>query len=134
MNIEYISGFFDADGSITLCKQKKSNKFRYPKIDITNNYIEILEQIQKFLIEQGIVSHISTKPAKKENHNISYVLAAQRNHAIELCKLLKSKHPKKQHRINCITKYYKNVTPRNGKYSEKLSSKKEAFERLFFWP
>lgn len=33
MNIDYISGFFDADGSITMSKLKSTDPYRTLKID-----------------------------------------------------------------------------------------------------
>lgn len=132
MNIEYISGFFDADGSITLVKNKKTNQFKSLKIDFCNNYLNILEEIQKYLIKQGIKSYLSKKLPKKSTHNINYTLTVQGNYALNLCKILKSKHPKKLHRINSINKYWLQITKRNGKYSINDINRKYAFERLFF--
>ena len=47
MTLQYISGFFDADGSITMCKDSKSDTYKTIKIDFTNTYITILKEIQK---------------------------------------------------------------------------------------
>lgn len=133
ITLNYISGFFDADGSITLSNNSNSSKYKYLKIDFTNTEKELLEEIQQLLLEYDIKTYISTKPARKINHSISYVLSASNNYAIKLCQLLNSRHPKKLHRINCINKYYNIVTIRNGKYNTNQISKKLAFERLFFW-
>lgn len=133
MNIQYISGFFDADGSITLTKSSKGSFYRYPKIDLTNTKLKILQSIQKYLKLQDIKSYISNKPARKQTHSISYVLSISNNYAIKLCNLLTSHHPMKYHRINVILKYYTLVTLRNGKYNSKQQMSKLAFERLFFW-
>ena len=46
MNWEYISGFFDADGCITISKPTK-NKNKTIQISFHNNEIEILENIKK---------------------------------------------------------------------------------------
>lgn len=133
MNLDYISGFFDADGSITLCHMD-SSPYRTIKIDFTNVEICILKEIQNFLQQNyNIKTNISVKPPKKESHQTSYALSATYRAAFDLCTLLKSKHPKKLHRINTILKYYDRVTKRNGKYSEKEQQRKLAFERLFFW-
>lgn len=133
MNIQYISGFFDADGSITLSKKRSSSLYRYPKIDFTNTKIKILIEIERYLKSVDIVAHISKKDPRKNNHSQSFVLSISGNNAIKLCYLLNSLHPVKRHRINTILKHYKKVTPRNGKYNKRLHSKKLAFERMFFW-
>lgn len=132
MNINYISGFFDADGSITLtCKSK--NEFKSPQISFHNTEISILQEIQNYLfLNYNIKGYISTKKPIKENHSIAYDLKYTGNNSKILSKLLISIHPKKRHRLNCINKYYNIVTKRNGKYNIKELSKKLAFERLFF--
>jgi hypothetical protein len=42
--------------------------------------------------------------------------------------------PEKVHRANLILVRYKAVTPRNGKYSDRLKHDKLEFEQLFFHP
>jgi hypothetical protein len=133
MNISYISGFFDADGSITMCHNLKNDKFKTIKIDFTNIELELLKSIQSYLfVEHNLKLFISTKPSKRSAHSISYSLSLSSNQkCITLCKLLKSNHPKKLHRINTIIKYHDKVTNRNGKYTEQQITRKLAYERLF---
>lgn len=133
MNIDYISGFFDADGSITLSRKYKSAKYRSIKLDFSNNELYILEEIKEFLLTKNIKSYISKKPAKKITHQDSYSLSVQGSYALRLCKLLNLKHSKKIHRINCVNKYWNKVTIRNGKYTNTQIKSKLAFERLFFY-
>lgn len=135
MNENYISGFFDADGSITLCNQTKNSKYKSIKIDFTNVYLEILLEIQEFLLKKyDLKSYISSKEPKSINHNKSYSLTFSNDYAYKLCKIINSFHPKKKFRINTILKYYKSVTKRNGKYSNNNIKRKLAFERLFYLP
>jgi hypothetical protein len=136
MTLQYISGFFDADGSITLCKKSKNELYRTIRLDFTNTYINILEEIQKYMLEEhNIKLHLSTKAAKKENHAVGYSLTCNSNQeCLKLCRLLDSHHPKKLHRINTILKYHDVVTMRNGKYTDKQVTRKLAYERLFFLP
>ena len=136
MTLQYISGFFDADGSISMSKSSKNDTYKCIKIDFTNTYITILEEIQKYLLdEHGIKTHISKKAIRKENHNIGYSLSCNSNQTcLKLCKLLDSHHPKKLHRINTVLKYHDTVTIRNGKYTDKQAIRKLAYERLFFLP
>lgn len=130
---DYISGFFDADGSITL--SHNSNKlYRTPKLDFTNVELEPLQKIQDFFKENGINMYISTKLPRKKSHSTSYTLSCSNNNAIKALEFINSLHPKKRHRINTILKYYKQVTMRNGKYTSKQHTRKIAFERLFFFP
>ena len=135
MNEDYISGFFDADGSITMSYNSKNDKFRTLKIDFTNTKLNILLDIQAFLLEKyNLHLYISTKPAKKENHSIGYTLSCTSNQqCYKLCTILRSVHPKKKHRINTILKYHNGVTVRNGKYKENELNRRLAYERLFFF-
>ena len=131
MNIDYINGFFDADGSITISKQYKTSKYKALKIDFPNTELCILEEIKSYLLDLGIKSYLNTKPPKKDTHQTGYTLSLSGEYAFNLCKLLTPKHLKKLHRVNCVIKYWKDVTSRNGKYSSKQISRKLAFERLF---
>lgn len=133
MNIDYISGFFDADGSISIGRKHKSAKYKSLKLDFANNELYVLEEIKKFLLTYNIKSYISKKLAKKITHQDSYTLSVQGSYALKLCKLLKLKHSKKIHRVNCINKYWNKVTIRNGKYTDTQIKSKLAFERLFFY-
>lgn len=136
MTLDYISGFFDADGSITMSKQSKTACFKTIKIDFTNTYLSIVEEIQKYLLnEYNIKTYISKKPKNNVKHNIGYALSCGSNQeCLRLCRLLKSHHPKKLHRINTVLKYHNLVTIRNGKYTNKQIIRKLAYERLFFLP
>jgi len=133
MNIQYITGFFDADGSITLSKTSKDSTYRTIKIDFTNVELAVLKEIEYYLLQQGIKGYFATKPARKATHQISYALSYKYNNALKLCKLIQSKHPKKLHRINTILKYHNIVTKRNGKYTDREIERKLAYERLFFF-
>ena len=59
MNIDYISGFFDADGSITMSKPKSTDPYRTLKIDFTNTKVEILLLRTKYKLKQGIIAYLS---------------------------------------------------------------------------
>ena len=65
MNWNYISGFFDADGSISLVKaSKKCNKTL--QVSFSNCEKRILESIQEYIIKEvGATGHISIKKKKK---------------------------------------------------------------------
>lgn len=133
MNFTYISGFFDADGSISLLSIHK-NEHKSIQVSFCNNELSILEAIQSFLHNEiQIKGAISRKKARKKTHADNYELKYTRNAALKLLENIQSNHPKKRHRIAVALQYYKGVTRRNGKYNERGLSKKEAFSRLFYW-
>lgn len=133
MTINYISGFFDADGSISMSYNNKKDRYKSLHIDFTNTEKDILTLIQKFLKNENISSVLTCKKKYKINHNKGFTLKISGNqNCIKLCRILKSNHPKKLHRINTILKYHNKVTKRNGKYKFNEHLKKVAYERLFF--
>ena len=134
INDSYISGFFDADGSITMSKNGHNNTYRTLKIDFTNTQLETLKDIQKYLQDTyGLKLFIATKPSTKEQWAECYTLTTSANRVCyKLCEIIKSHHPKKMHRINTVLKYHNAVVKRNGKYNEREKMRRLAYERLFF--
>tara|TARA_R110001592_G_scaffold31018_4_gene110035 strand:+ start:2417 stop:2830 length:414 start_codon:yes stop_codon:yes gene_type:complete len=132
MNWNYISGFFDADGSITLVNPGNS-KYKTVYLSFHNNELVILESIQTFIDkETGVKGVIVEKKAKSENHNIAYDLKYDfLPKVITIANHLKIKHPKKKHRIKVVQELAL-IIPRNGKYSEELLLKRKELEELFF--
>ena len=134
INDYYISGFFDADGSITMSKSGHNNPFRTLKIDFTNTQLNTLKEIQRYLLDTyGLKLSISTKPSKRAQWAESYTLSTTANRVCyKLCEIIESHHPKKMHRINTVLKYHNSVIKRNGKYNERERVRRLAYERLFF--
>lgn len=124
MNKSYVSGFFDADGYVTVMKPN-SNEEPTVVIGFTNCYLTILLSIQELLsTELDIKGVIRTKKPSKENHSVAYDL---RFRGIKKCLLLaaylESVHPKKRFRLDLIKELSSN-TPRNGKYTEEVKQKR----------
>lgn len=132
MNWDYISGFFDADGSVTLAKSNKNVKFKSLQVSFSNNELIILQEIQKF-IYQDVQSkgYIATKPSKNINHEQSYELRFYRKQSLTVLNKIKSHHPKKIHRIMIANKI-QFETKRNGKYSDSEANKRNKLIEEFF--
>lgn len=120
----YTAGFLDADGSVSLRKERKDlpNYCRSPCVEFFNCDITILEKIQ-----QKWGGKIGTKHSNKENHNTSYELRIGGDSAYNLLKEVVPYmlHRKKSKRANLIVEHYKQCTPRNGKYTRDQIEKKE---------
>lgn len=117
MNWNYISGFFDADGSISFTKAGNS-KNKTLQVSFHNNEADILIGIQFFIYKElGFKGTMSVKPPKKETHKTSYELKFVYNQAYKVSCKLKSIHPKKKHRIKIYHKIQQ-ATVRNGKYTD----------------
>lgn len=118
MNKDYITGFFDADGYITISKEHK-NENAIPVIGFTNNVLEILLEIQEIIYNDlKLKGHISKKVPKNENHSIGYDLKYKGiSKCILISNYLNSKHPKKKLRFELLVDLHK-ATKRNGKYTK----------------
>lgn len=132
MNWEYITGFFDADGSITLTKNQK-NRHKSPQISFHNNEIDILLDIQEFIYKElNIKGFISKKRKAKEHHGQQYDLKYEGfPKCVKLSKNIKSIHFKKLKRMLLLELIHA-VTPRNGKYQEETLKTRSELEFQFF--
>lgn len=133
MNWDYISGFFDADGSIMLTKNG-GNEMPTIQLSFHNNDVKLITQIRDFILnETGVSGNISKKPPRKSNHNMAFDLKYSLRKALIVIAKIKSSQRAKKHKIDTCLKFYVAVTPRNGRYSERALAKKYAFYRLFYW-
>lgn len=132
MNWEYISGFFDADGHITLSTMNKG-KNKTVCVGFTNIDLKLLEEIKEFIDGQILGSgSISKRTSKEEHHSTCYNLVYRYNLALLVAEKINSKHYKKSKKIKHVLNDYKKVTPRNGKYTEDMKKIREKFVNEFF--
>lgn len=131
MTWEYISGFFDADGSITAAKASK-NGSKVIQISFANNELNILKDIQQFILKDlNIKGAISKKTPKQESHSINYELKYVYQNGYKVSLKLNSKHKKKKARIE-LYKEIQKLTPRNGKYTTELTlARNQKLEEFF---
>tara|TARA_R110000868_G_scaffold247511_2_gene503875 strand:+ start:616 stop:1017 length:402 start_codon:yes stop_codon:yes gene_type:complete len=132
MNWEYITGFFDGDGSISLVKKNKSRE-KSPQISFHNNELNILIEIQEFILKElKIKGFISKKKKVKEHHGQQHELKYDGfPKCITISKYLNTKHHKKAKRIALLDLIHA-VTPRNGKYNEQTLKTRAELEFQFF--
>lgn len=131
MNWDYVSGFFDADGSVTLVNLSNS-KNKTIQLSFHNNELSILNSIKTFIdSEIGCNGVISTKKPRKINHSVSFDLKYSYSSALDVANRISTIHPKKKHRIEIYQKIQE-VTPRNGKYTDDLRKRRSELEELFW--
>ena len=132
MSWDYISGFFDADGSLTL-SINKAQQSKTIQLSFHNNELSILHEIRQFIEnELNIKGSIATKLPKKDVHNVAYDLKyVYYSKVNRILSHINSKHPKKSHRIK-ISFALEKLTPRNGKYTDEVLKEKKALEEMFF--
>lgn len=132
MNWNYISGFFDADGYISMLRPNK-NKNKTLYVGFTNVELDILNEIKTFIeFELGVKGTITKKTSNNENHSDSFELKYVYNNALKVIDNIDTRHPKKKHRKNIIIEQYSKLTPRNGKYTEEMKEKREKMVESFF--
>lgn len=125
----YIAGIIDGEGSIMLTRFHKK-QLPAPCITIASTSLELLEWVK---IKAGLGSIKSKKNYNPIHHKDSFTYIIRYNEAILL---LKEVEPylvieQKKLRAQLILNEYKNLTPRNGRYSEELLKKKEEFHTRF---
>ena len=125
----YVAGFLDADGSVSLGKDRKGEEYsRRPLVTFYNCDTNILNKIQE---RWG--GRVKARLPQNQNSNISYELELN---AMESLTLLTEVEPymlhgKKKKRASLIVEHYKDCTPRNGKYTpEQLEKKKWLIEQV----
>lgn len=134
ITIEYIAGFFDADGSVSLAKAggKKRQNMRSPTLSFANIDRALLEEIKTFF---GGGGSIYTKKAKKHEHTDTYELKMRTHQTVEALRQMYPHllHAKKRYRAQLIINEYYSVTVnRGGRYTEERRAVKLDFERRFF--
>lgn len=120
----YTAGFLDADGSVSLYKDRSNQPdyLRGPCVEFYNCDKGILEKIQA---RWG--GRIDSRNSAKEKHNVSYELRLIGNAAYQLLEdvVPYMLHQKKGYRASLIVEHYKSCTPRNGKYTPDQIIKKK---------
>jgi len=127
---EYFAGLFDGEGTIGLYRKNNSRAFRMPQMTLPSTTIGLLEALQTKY--GGYIYSKGTK--QKAHHRDSWVWSCQSNRVIEVCQKLYPHilEPCKKYRMNLLLTKYKEVTPRNGKYTEEMLAAKQQFELDFF--
>lgn len=130
LQIAYLAGLFDGEGTITLLRHNR-NEFKGPVMSMTSTTHNLLVLCQK-----SLGGDIQTQKVYKSHHKPSWSWRVRGNAALNaIAKLYPYlQEPEKKRRMQLILSTYKEVTPRNGKYSDELLLKKKDFEHEFFHP
>jgi len=125
----YIAGIIDGEGSIMLLKFH-SNQFPAPCISISSTTLELLQWI-KSKTNMGTIS--GKKNYNPEKHKNSYTYTIKYNEAIDLLIQIEPYLiiESKKKRSKLILDKYKDLTPRNGRYSKEMLIEKELFYNEF---
>lgn len=121
----YLAGIIDGEGSIMLSKYHHS-EFPCPCISISSTDLELLEWVRD-RIGSGRIN--TKKNYKIDVHKTSYTYVVYYDSAIEIMRVIEPflVITRKKLRARFIIDNYKNVTVRNGKYTEETRKAKEQF-------
>lgn len=128
IELAYIAGLVDGEGSVTLCRQHKTDQFRTPTLSLTNTDKGLVD-----LMKQAFGGSIRKQKAYKEHHLPAWVWSCVYNRALFACTVLLPylRHASKITRARMFVYEYKNLTPRHGKYTEEMRKTKLEFEERF---
>jgi len=116
----YIAGIVDGEGTVTLMKYHK-NKTPAPCVSVANNNLKLLKWL-KVKVGGTIVS----KKKRLAHHSDSYAWYVRQDRALRFLDEIKYYLIIKKQHAELITKKYKAVTHRAGKYTHEMLAKKNA--------
>ena len=68
LSLEWLAGFFDADGCVTICKTKRGSTFRHVlRVEITNCYKPVIGKIQANFPGTVTINRLSDRKRKNKN-------------------------------------------------------------------
>jgi len=124
----YIAALIDGEGSVTLCRK---NKHVYRRIDISINNSD--KKMLEWVLKAVGAGKILPKKIYSEKHTPTFTYRIVCREALPFLKqILPYLHTYKKDRTKLILKEFMKLTPRNGKYSEKMLNKKIDFTKRFF--
>lgn len=131
INLAYTAGILDGEGTITLTKQHAVDRFRKPIVSVSSTTLSLLE-----FLKENYNGSISKHKVYQDHHKQSWSWKLSYDSAILFLVdvVPYMKEPEKIKRAQLIVNEYKQLTPRNGKYSKEQLSKKLNFEERFFHP
>ena len=122
----YLAGFIDGEGTITLTRKHK-NENRQLAITISNTERQILE----FCLNAIGAGKITNKKTTKSHHTPSFTYAIYNRQALTVLEqIVPYLRSYKVKRAQLILESYIALTPRNGKYTEKMLHQRKEFEKL----
>jgi len=128
IEIGYIAGLIDGEGTITLCR-KHINEYRQLAVTIASTEHDLIKKILD-IVGAG---KITKKKPYKERHSEAYTYQIYNQQAINLLNQVHSNlQTYKRKRAKFVLENYNRLTPRNGRYSKELLAKKEEFVKSFF--
>ncbi len=131
LEIAYIAGLFDGEGTVTLAKGSNPKAFRRIEMTLSSTDKCLCDYVAEVLKGGHVYAKQSRKP---DQWSQAYEFRWSGNGAkLALSKIRPFvRCPEKARRIDLIISMFDVVTSRNGKYNKAQRENKIEFERLFF--
>jgi len=131
LKLAYAAGIIDGEGTITLANNRNNTEFRHPVVSVSSTSRELLE-----FMEENYGGSISKHKTYKKSHKTSYSWSLTFNDAVDFLSEIQTflKEKEKLHRSKLIVEHYRDLTPKNGKYSTEVKERKLKLQEEFFHP
>lgn len=125
----YMAGIIDGEGTITLTRGSRHDKFRMVVVSVSNTDLSIIN-----FMKTTFGGRTSKRTRRVSHHSDSFAWRIEGRQAISLLEKVSPflRNEIKVDRAKHILDNYIGLTPRNGKYSIEMLERKKAFEKEFF--
>lgn len=124
----YIAGIIDGEGSITLTVKQKGGT-RHLMVLVSSTDKDLLRYLKKTIGAGKVLAKRTYKP----HHKPAYMYSISNRQALSVLEqTVPHLRTYKLRRAKIVLSQYLLVTPRNGKYNDKLRRKREKFVQNFF--
>lgn len=129
MEIAYLAGLIDGEGTITLSKERAQSKMRRVVLSIQMCDESLIKEVQ-----QHYGGTVTSRTPRKAHHSRSWTWAVTNENAIKLLKQLLPhlRLASKKTRCEYIVNVLAPTIIRNGKYSDEDLVKRVELENAFF--
>jgi hypothetical protein len=120
----YIAGLIDGEGTVTLTRLH-AHENRRLVVSIASTELQLLQ----FVLESSGAGKVTRKKTSSDRHTPSFCYAVTSRQALSLLRQVSPYlRSYKRQRAELALSRYESLTPRNGKYTADVKSKRCAFE------
>lgn len=123
----YAAGILDGEGSITLTRNH-TGRWPSPQVSVASNDRELLVWLRA-----RFGGAITTKKPRQPQHAVAFDWKLTDRRALRFLQIVRPYLviERKIRRCDLLLQAYLDCTPRNGRYTEEMQQKKEAFLEVF---
>lgn len=117
LDLAYLAGLIDGEGTITLDRTANPRAFRAPMLSISSTDRELVDAAVQILGVGAV--QVKSRSRAPDHHKTGYEYRVKRNAALYALGLVRPyiRHPEKLRRANLLLAEYAQLTRRNGRYT-----------------